>query len=122
MRRIVFDHPGLDRVGEDAAKQAHGPARGSATAANDSLAAELFGFHGHACFAGDDVLHQVIHVRLGDVSYTSRSEKGNDVPADTADIGGDGGVLLRPAAFSSEERRVGNECVRTGRFWWAPFH
>src|SRR3546814_1353708 len=69
-------------------------------AANDSLAAELFGFHGHACFAGDDVLHQVIHVRLGDVSYTSRSEKGNDVPADTADIGGDGGVLLRPAAFA----------------------
>src|SRR3546814_18282762 len=22
----------------------------------------------------------------------------------------------------SEERRVGKECVRTGRYWWSPYH
>src|SRR3546814_19512481 len=26
-----------------------------------------------------------------------------------------------PASPRSEERRVGEECVRTGRSWWAPF-
>ena len=57
-----------------------------------ALPAELFGFHGHARLTGDDVLHHVVDVRLGDVPHTSRSEKGNDLPADTADIGGD--VLL----------------------------
>src|SRR3546814_12372455 len=26
------------------------------------------------------------------------------------------------AKFRSEERRVGKVCVRTGRFWWSPYH
>src|SRR5690606_19877904 len=62
MRWVVFDHPGLDRIGEDAAKQAHGPDRGTATAANDSFAPELLGLHGYPRLAGDDVLHQIVHV------------------------------------------------------------
>jgi hypothetical protein len=32
------------------------------------LAAQLLGFHSDAGLAHDDVLHQVVHVRLGDVA------------------------------------------------------
>src|SRR3546814_16362979 len=28
----------------------------------------------------------------------------------------------RGAAYSSEERRVGKECVSTCRSWWSPYH
>src|SRR3546814_17924991 len=39
---------------------------------------------------------------------------------DEADIGGD--LAHRPFARRSEERRVGKECVRTGRTRWSPYH
>src|SRR3546814_11240256 len=31
-------------------------------------------------------------------------------------------LLLDRAAQRSEERRVGKECVSTGRSWWSPYH
>jgi hypothetical protein len=63
MRRAVLDDASFDDIREDSAKQAHRPDRGATTAAKDSLSAQFFGLHGHACLAGDDVVHQVIIAR-----------------------------------------------------------
>src|SRR3546814_19383945 len=35
---------------------------------------------------------------------------------------GRGFTWLDPGTHSSEERRVGKECVSTFRFWWARYH
>src|SRR3546814_14194827 len=32
------------------------------------------------------------------------------------------GPILAPAAYRSDERRVGKECVSTCRYRWSPFH
>src|SRR3546814_16702284 len=45
--------------------------------------------------------------------------------ADAADRLNDVGRFIhndRGRGASSEERRVGNECVRTCRSWWEPYH
>src|SRR3546814_15026674 len=37
-------------------------------------------------------------------------------------VGDCGRVSLRNAGYRSEERRVGEECVSTGRSRWSPYH
>ncbi|MGR3269333.1 hypothetical protein [Thalassococcus profundi] len=84
-------------------KQSHRTDRCSTTPSHDSLAAKLIRFHHDAGLPGDDVLHQVVHVRLGDVADAPGAEEGGDVAADTAHIDLDRRRLLGATAFTHDQ-------------------
>src|SRR3546814_19895209 len=66
---------------------------------------------------GDD-LGYIVHTLLCSLFGGERAPKPFNVPqqgvAQRSDL--DAGTLR------SEERRVGKECVSTGRYWWSPYH
>src|SRR3546814_12639714 len=72
------------------------------------------------------------NVRADHARQRRRAAIGGDIThAPARDIGGAArGELVvgalpdiaDPRAARSEERRVGKECVRTGRYWWWPYH
>ncbi len=103
MGRVVIDHTGFHRVGEYPAQKSHCADRRAAPPADDGLAAQLFGFHHDAGLSGDDVLHQVVHVWLGDVADPSGAEQGDDVPANAAHINLYRRGLLGAAAFAHDQ-------------------
>src|SRR3546814_14743326 len=62
------------------------------------------------------------------VTASKREERLRDVPSAITVLGGD--TIDRPGVqsirdyatlTSTEERRVGKECVRTWRSWWSPY-
>ena len=55
---------------------------------------------------GDDVLHQVVHVRFGNVLNPPCAEQWDNVAADAADVGRDRGGLLGATAFPKNEARL----------------
>lgn len=101
--RVLVNDPRFNRVCEDAAEEAHGADGGTAAAAYDRLAAQFLRLHHDARLTGNDILHQVVHVRLGDVLDPARAEQRNDVPPYAPDIGRNRGRLLGPSAFSEDE-------------------
>ena len=101
--RVVVDHAGLDCVGENPAKKTHCADRRSAPTADNGLATQFLGFHYHARLARDDVLHQVVHVRLCNVPDPARAEQGDNVPADAAHVDLDRRGLLGAAAFAHDQ-------------------
>lgn len=103
VRWVVFDNARLDGIREDAANKPHRSDRSARPAADDRLATQFVGHDGHPRLASDDVLHQIIHVRLGDVSHAPGSEKGNDVPPQTAHISCNGCFFFWAAAFAENE-------------------
>ena len=99
MRRVLINNPRLNRLGENASEKTHGPDGSAAAATHDRLTAQFLRLHHNARFLGDDVLHQIVDVRLGDVLDPSRTKQRNHAPTAAADIGPNRGCFLGATAF-----------------------
>src|SRR3546814_15709329 len=94
-RRLAMKHHPDRNPGDKASEEAFKEAKQAYEVLSDSAKRRAYDQHGHAAF---------------DAGMGGRGGQGfNDV----GDIFGD---------IRSEERRVGKECVRTGRARWGPFH